>query len=67
MNAMQIVCFVVFLLGVVTGLGQLWFSIWTDETFAKLLITEFAVLGVFLVLSFLIRESEEVDAQDKKL
>jgi uncharacterized membrane protein len=67
MSAMHITCFIVFLLGVVTGLGQLWFSFLSAETFFKLMITEVAVLAVLLVLSFLVRESEEVDHQETKL
>ncbi|MGD0640549.1 MAG: hypothetical protein ABSC22_07360 [Roseiarcus sp.] len=53
--------FGLFLAGVLLGLAQLWFQVWTPETFLKIAITDGALLAIVLVWNFVVREKRDFD------
>ena len=65
MKPLNIVCFVLFLLGVVMCLMQLWGEVWSPDTFAKLIITDGAVFVVSFVWAFLVKENKESQKIDR--
>ena len=48
-----------FVLGGVIFLLQLWFSLWSDAMFIKIMITIAVLLVLSLVLTFLFKEAED--------
>ena len=61
MKAAVSICFGLFILGVLIGLAQLWFTPWTVDTFAKLLITDGAALAIVLAWSIFARERRDME------
>ena len=61
MKAAVSICFGLFILGVLIGLAQLWFTLWTVDTFFKLLITDGAALAVVLAWSVFARERRDME------
>ena len=62
MKKSALICFALFLLGVVLCLIELWLRPWSDEMFGKLLLTDiafFAFAAVAFVWSFWIRENKD--------
>lgn len=52
-------CFLLFLLGIVLGLAQLWAHAFSDEVFFKLIVTDGAFFVVCFVWAFLVKENRE--------
>jgi hypothetical protein len=50
---------VLFVVGVLLGMAQLWFAPWSMETFAKIEITLGGLLGIVIVVWFVVREYRE--------
>jgi len=61
MRALISICFGLFILGVLIGLAQLWFAVWTADTFVKLVITDGAALAIVLAWSVFARERRDFD------
>jgi hypothetical protein len=58
MRTPVLICYVIFLLGVLAGLVQMWFSPWNDQFFMKLMVTDGAVLMVVVLFVFFVREGK---------
>jgi hypothetical protein len=54
-----------FVAGVAVGLVQLWFSLWSPESFLRIEITLAAVLATLLVVWAVRKESADFDRQDR--
>jgi uncharacterized transporter YbjL len=52
------ICAILFVIGVMLGLIQLWFGPWSPQLFIKLEMTVAALLVVVLVLAFVMNESK---------
>ncbi len=61
MKPLIIFCFLLFLLGVLAFLAQMWFDVWSADTFIKLLITDGALLAIVGVYAFLVSENRQTD------
>jgi uncharacterized phage infection (PIP) family protein YhgE len=61
MKNLTIACFVLFFLGVVAFLLQLWFHLWTPDIFIKLILTDSAVFVLFIAAAFIIKEHKETE------
>ncbi len=59
MKTSTLICFLLFLAGVIIGLLQLWFKVWDGETFVKIIITDGALFALYFVWLFLLREQKE--------
>jgi hypothetical protein len=57
MKSSTILCFLLFLAGITMGLLQLWFRIWSNETFFKIIVTDGAFFAISFVWAFLVKES----------
>jgi hypothetical protein len=56
---LPLICFGLFVGGVALWLIEMWFSPWSPDLFAKLFITDAAVFGVLLVLTYFLKEARE--------
>jgi hypothetical protein len=63
MKPSAIICFSIFVIGVLIWLLQLWVGIWSADVFHKLISTIGAVFLVAFAAAFLIRENQS----DKKM
>jgi len=50
---------VLFVIGILLGIAQLWFSPWTAETFMKVELTIGGLLGIVIVVWFVLKEQKE--------
>lgn len=56
-----------FILGVLLGLAQLWFTLWSADTFVKIEITLAAFFVITAVVLFIIREyRQDKDTRSSK-
>jgi len=69
MSRAALVGFALFILGVAGGLAQLWLQIWAPETFAKLAVTDGALIVVALAWHFVAseRRANENLKRDRRL
>jgi hypothetical protein len=58
MKPANLICFALFVLGVVLWLLQLWFKVWTPDMFFKLSATDGAFLLVAVLWVFLVKENK---------
>jgi membrane protein YdbS with pleckstrin-like domain len=54
-----LICFMLFLMAVALGLLQMWFHPWDPQVLGKILITDVALMIVFFIWGFLVRENRE--------
>jgi hypothetical protein len=59
MRKTTIICFALFLLGVLLGLLQLWFQPFSAEMFFKVIVTDGALLAICFIWGFLVKENKE--------
>ena len=59
MKLSTVLCFLLFVGGVIVSLIQLWFQFWNADMFLKIIMTDGALLVVSFVLAFLIKENKE--------
>jgi hypothetical protein len=52
---------VLFVIGALVALTQLWFSVWSPEMFSKILITLGVLLLVTIVLAFVFRDFADTE------
>jgi len=50
---------VLFVIGILIGLAQLWFSPWSAETFLKIEMTLGGLLGIVIVVWYVVKEYRE--------
>ena len=50
---------ILFVIGVLVGMAQLWFSPWSVETFAKIEMTLGGLLGIVIVVWYVVKEYRE--------
>ncbi len=67
MKIPALVSLALFILGVAAFLLQLWFRVWEEETFAKLIISDGLLLAVSLVILYALRETAESKRIDREL
>jgi hypothetical protein len=48
-----------FVIGVLVGIAQLWFSPWSSETFVKIELTLGGLLGIVVVAWYVVKEYRE--------
>ncbi len=61
MRILNIVCYLLFVAGVVAFLTEMWFHVWGPDMFAKLVMSDAGLFVMLFVLSFLLREKKESD------
>ncbi len=61
MKPSTLICFALFLAGVIISLAQLWFFIWPVDLFFKIIVTNGALFVVSLVFVFLIKENKQTE------
>ncbi len=55
------ISFFLFVFGVGAFLAQMWVQPWHADIFMKIMITDGALLAIFVVLAFLVRENRASD------
>jgi hypothetical protein len=65
MTISTIICLVLFLLGMVLGLVQLWINLWNAELFLKIIVTDGALFVISFVVGFLVKEHKENEKINK--
>jgi len=50
---------VLFVIGILLGIAQLWFAPWAPDTFVKIELTLGGLLGIVVVVWFVLKEQKE--------
>lgn len=58
MKLPSFICFLFLCIGIVLGLIELWFQLWSHEIFFKVIITDGALFVLSFVFVFLVRENK---------
>ena len=59
MNWTTLAAFALFIAWAAIGLAQLWFQLWSPDTFLKLMITDGVLIAIVIAWSLLLREKRE--------
>lgn len=59
MKPSTLVCFLLFMAGVLLVLFQMWFHYFSPDMFSKIFVTDIGLFIIAIVLTFLVRENKE--------